>query len=382
MNDHLFTNSHGLRLITQFEGAPRLKARECEGGKWEVGYGVTFDLQGNPFKEGDTCTEDQAMAYFRNALERFENAVRRHVTVELTSNQFSALVAFCYNIGEANFAGSDTKKPSTVLRETNAGRYDDAAVAFGMWLFATKNGHQQALRGLLRRRYAEACLYLGYDWVEACEDDAIALKREIPAELPGRDAVIYKTPFKDVLRVAQRYPLPPATQPAPVPKPAQAAIPDSSSDILVLDTPEPPVRAGGKGGAAPTPQPSVAAPAPSKTTSPSAGTSSPPAIPVGPIVAPQPEARPVPLPAPKPVPPPPLPKDAAPAGIEPKDMVLSKRFWGLAITAAGTTNFLPRGVNEWINNEGNRELLTWLAVVAIGLILFKIGQAKATRPLK
>ena len=36
MNDHLYVNNHGLRLITQFEGEPRLKARLCEGGAWEL----------------------------------------------------------------------------------------------------------------------------------------------------------------------------------------------------------------------------------------------------------------------------------------------------------------------------------------------------------
>jgi hypothetical protein len=102
--------------------------------------------------------------------------------------------------------------------------------------------------------------------------------------------------------------------------------------------------------------------------------------------APLPAPPPVPPPPPPPpkvvVAPPPLPRDAAPASIEPKDMVLSKRFWGLAITAIGTTNFLPRGVDDWINNEGNRELLTWLAVVVVGFIIYKYGQHKASRPLK
>jgi hypothetical protein len=35
-----------------------------------------------------------------------------------------------------------------------------------------------------------------------------------------------------------------------------------------------------------------------------------------------------------------------------------------------------------MNNEGNRELLTWLVVVVIGFCLFKYGQMKATKPLK
>jgi len=383
-------NEHGIRLISDFEGPPRLKARLCEGGRFELGRGITFHFDGRPVLEGETCDEAYAEALFVNALGVFARAVDELVTFPINSNQRSALTAISYNIGIENL------RTSTVLRETNAGRFDDAAAAFGMWVYATKNNYKQAYRGLLRRQYATACLYLGYDWTEACEDDAIALKREPPASLPGRDRVIYKTPFKDVLAVAQRYPLTePADailfEPAPTPaagaKPAQAAIPDSrnssSEDELVLNQPAAPATGPAAGMPEPKPNPAPASPAPK--TSPSAGTSSPPAIPAaagGSNLPPQPVPLPKPKEPEKPVAAPPLPKDAAPSSIEPKDMVLSKRFWGLAITAAGTTNFLPRGVNEWINNEGNRELLTWLAVVAIGIILYKIGQAKATRPLK
>lgn len=298
MNDHLFTDNDALRLITQFEGAPRLKARMCEGGAWELSYGVTFDLDGSPFTAESICTEDHAMALFRNALQLFEDAVKRLVTVPLNSHQFGALVALCYNIGEAQFA------KSTVLRETNLNRFDDAAAAFGMWVYATKGGHTQAYRGLLRRRYSEACLYLGYDWTEACEDDAIALKREPPVSLPGRDRVIYKTPFKDVLAVAQRYPLPepadailfePAPTPAPVQKPAVAPAPDSAITTST-DTPAAPAHPEAKGGAVPArPNPAGAAPA---TSTPSAGTSSPPAIPAA-----GGSNLPPPVPLPKPAPP-------------------------------------------------------------------------------
>jgi lysozyme len=260
VNEHLFTNNDGLRLITQFEGAPRLKARRCEGGAWELSYGVTFYPDGSPVREGDTCTEEQAMAMFRHALQVFEEAVKRLVTVPLTSHQFSALVAFCYNIGESNMASS------TVLKEVNAGRFDDAAAAFGMWVFATLDGYKQAFRGLLRRRYAEAACFLGYDWTEACADEAIALQREKPASLPGKDRVIYKTPFKDVLRVAQRYPLSPAIEPAPEAKPAPALIPD---------TPAAPPQADAKGdGASLATQPVSAPPAPEQK--PAASTSSGP----------------------------------------------------------------------------------------------------------
>jgi hypothetical protein len=231
-----------------------------------------------------------------------------------------------------------------------------------MWVFATKNGHKQALRGLLRRRYAEACLFMGYDWTEACDNDAIALQRQIPDTLPGTDRVIYKTPFKDVLSVAQRYSLPPLDEPE-----------------LVLTTPikADPVAvpaAGTAGQPVPLPGPAPAGPAIEKPAS-----NGPASVAAGEGVKSLPPTTPAKLP---PVAAPPLPKDAAPTSIEPKDLVLSKRFWGLFITGIGTTNFLPRAAQEWIGNEGNRELLTMLLVVIIGLVLFKIGQVTAKRPLK
>lgn len=281
MNEY-YTCNDGLRLITQSEGAPRTTARLCEGGRYELSYGVTFYPDGSPVNQGDTCTEDQALGMFRHALEVFEKAVRDMVTVPLTQHQFSALVAFSYNVGEEN------ARKSTVIRETNNNRIYDAAAAFGMWLYATKNGRKQAYRGLLRRRYAEACLYLGYDWTEACDDEFIRLKAAPPEGGIGTDKVLFKTPWADVLQIAKDYPLA-----APVRAPI--LVPD-----IIPDTPAAPPQADAKGGAAPVPpNPQVAAPAAQK---PAATVSGPVAGPAGPIVAPQPEAPPVSVPkAPPPV---------------------------------------------------------------------------------
>jgi lysozyme len=353
VNDHLYVNNHGLRLITQFEGEPRLKARLCEGGAWEMSYGVTFYPDGSPVKEGDSCTYDEALGMFRHALSVFEGHVKRLVTVPLNGNQFSALVSLCYNIGPVNF------ERSSVLRHVNARRFDDAADAFGMWLYATLGQHKQALRGLLRRRYAEAVVFMGYDFEVACSDDAVALVRERPPGDIGTDKVLFKTPFRDVLVVAQRYPLP-------------------ADDELVLTQPASP--------RVPAVEAAQRQVAPARTSA--AGAASPkiekPVV-VSPTTG-QGEAGGVPRTSPPPVPakvaPPPLPKDAAPASLEPKDMVLSKRFWGLTVTALGTTNLLPQAAQTWVSNEGNRELITWLIVVALGFALYKYGQHKAKKPLK
>ena len=278
MNEHLYVNEHGLRLIQEYEGAPRLKARLCEGNSFELSYGVTFDLNGNPFNADSTCTPEESDALFRNALQIFERGVRELVTVPLNSNQFSGLTAFAWNIGLTNFAGS------SVLRRVNENRMDDAAACFGMWIFATNGaGHKQALRGLLRRRYSESALFMGYSWTQACDDDAIALQREIPETLPGTDRVIYRTPFKDVLAVAQRYPLAPA-------------------DELVLTQPAPPLATSGSKeavGAGPlsSPSPSVVPPAPKVSP---AQTVPPAPVEKQASAIPAPSVKPAPAPAPMP----------------------------------------------------------------------------------
>lgn len=357
MNDHLYVNNHGLRLITQFEGEPRLKARLCEGGAWEMSYGVTFYPDGSPVKEGDSCTYDEALGMFRHALSVFEGHVKRLVTVPLNGNQFSALVSLCYNIGPVNF------ERSSVLRHVNARRFDDAADAFGMWLYATLGQHKQALRGLLRRRYAEAVVFMGYDFEVACSDDAVALVRERPPGDIGTDKVLFKTPFRDVLVVAQRYPLP-ADDELVLTQPASPRVP--AVEAAQRQQPDParsPAAAGAAAHVNETAKVSHDAAVASKI-APKANTTS---------VGGSSEATPVA---------PPLPKDAAPASLEPKDMVLSKRFWGLTVTALGTTNLLPQAAQTWVSNEGNRELITWLIVVALGFALYKYGQHKAKKPLK
>ena len=290
MSDQLHFNDHGLRLITQFEGNPRLTARLCEGGRWELSYGVTFYPDGSPVKEGDTCTYEAAMAMFRHALSVFEDAVRRHVKVPMNSNQFSAYVVFCYNVGEAQFASS------TVLKRINERRYDDAAEAMGAWIYATMGQHKQALRGLARRQYATGCLAMGYSWEVACSDDAIALVRERPPNDIGTDRVLFKTKFTDVLTVAQRYPLRPLddelvlTTPASPPQAAEVAQRQQSD----------PARSPAAAGAAP----AIAKP------SASGSSEAAPVKPTVPAPQPVPSARPAPASVPAVIP--------APVGTKPK----------------------------------------------------------------
>ena len=83
----------------------------------------------------------------------FEKAIKRQVKVPLSQNQFDALVCLVYNIGERGFA------KSTLLTKLNKGLYDEVPEQILRWNKATVDGNLQTLRGLTRRRSAEAALF-------------------------------------------------------------------------------------------------------------------------------------------------------------------------------------------------------------------------------
>jgi lysozyme len=139
------TNESGLALIRQFEGC-RLKAYKCPAGVWTIGYGWTHGV-----KPTDQWTQAQAEEMLVKGLDQYENAVQSAIGAHATtSNQFSALVSICYNIGAGNFV------KSSMLRHHKAGDYAKAADAFLLW---NKAGGK-VLNGLTKRRQAERALYL------------------------------------------------------------------------------------------------------------------------------------------------------------------------------------------------------------------------------
>lgn len=137
-------------IIKEFEGL-RLEAYKCPADVWTIGYGHTRAVF-----PGDAITEKEADAFLSEDLEDAEDAVNAYVDVELNQNQFDALVSFVYNLGSGNF------KSSTLLRKLNGGDYLGAANEFKRW---NKAGGI-VLNGLIRRRDAEANLFIGVNkWI-------------------------------------------------------------------------------------------------------------------------------------------------------------------------------------------------------------------------
>ena len=148
MSDALKTTGNGgIALIKQYEGL-RLATYKDAVGIPTIGYGHVE----NPIPPGGTrtITAEDAEQILREDLQRFEHDVNNMLTVEVTQNQFDALVSFAFNLGPANL------KSSTLLRKVNSGDFNGAAEEFPKW----NHAGGQVLAGLTARRNAEKNLFL------------------------------------------------------------------------------------------------------------------------------------------------------------------------------------------------------------------------------
>lgn len=145
-------NRAGLELITSFEGL-RLQSYKDLAGVLTVGWGHTGpDVP--PL--GRSITKGKAEELLRADLAIFEACVDSSA-IGATENQFSAMVCLAFNIGRGGFL------KSSVLTLHNKGKVLEAADAFLLWNKAHVNGILTFEPGLLRRRQAEANLYLSPD---------------------------------------------------------------------------------------------------------------------------------------------------------------------------------------------------------------------------
>ncbi len=133
----------GIELIKEFEGC-RQVAYQDSVGVWTIGYGHTKDVY-----EGQLVIKKTCETMLAEDLEEFEDYVESYVKVELSQNQFDALVAWTFNLGPGNLS------ESTMLKRLNEGDY--AAVPDEMRRWNKAGG--EVLNGLVRRRDAEAELF-------------------------------------------------------------------------------------------------------------------------------------------------------------------------------------------------------------------------------
>ena len=114
-----------------------------------IGYGTTR-INGQPVQLGTTITQAQAEAYFKKDLVNFENETKRFIRVDVTQQEFDALVSFTYNVGSGNLQNS------TLRSKINSKDYIGAADQFLVW----NKADNKVLPGLTKRRAREKQLFL------------------------------------------------------------------------------------------------------------------------------------------------------------------------------------------------------------------------------
>lgn len=151
----------GLALVKRFEGCARLRPDGLieaypdpgSGGEpWTIGWGATGRDRFNGGRIGpDTrWTQAQCDARLAEDLAACATEVAAAIGDALTTqSQFDALVSFHYNTGAIARA--------TITQRHIAGDHAGAARAFARW----NRAGGRVLKGLVRRRAAEAELYLG-----------------------------------------------------------------------------------------------------------------------------------------------------------------------------------------------------------------------------
>ena len=141
-------SNKGLELIKEFEGFSSV-AYLCSAKKATIGYGNTFWEDGTPVKIGDQISKERAETLLKHVVDNFSVAVEVDIKIEVTQNQFDAMVSLAYNIGLGAF------KNSTLLRQLNRGNFVGASQEFLRW--DKSNG--KPLLGLTRRREREKLLF-------------------------------------------------------------------------------------------------------------------------------------------------------------------------------------------------------------------------------
>lgn len=108
---------------------------------------------GRPYKRGDELSDKQVLQLLELDLGVYISAVNSLIKVELTQNQFDALVMFAFNVGVGALSRS------TLRRKLNAGDYLDVSNQIMRWTKARVRGKLKKVQGLVNRRETERQIF-------------------------------------------------------------------------------------------------------------------------------------------------------------------------------------------------------------------------------
>lgn len=366
-SEHIVTDT-ALGLIKGFEGlhlsaypdpaSALARTGKGLGDPWTIGWGRTKNV-----KRGDKCTLEQANAWLREDVEQAAQIVRDSVTVPLTAGEMAAYTSLAYNLGylppslRACLNGGTTDKGKVMA----PGSYSEAVLQ----LPRNCRAQTRPMKGLYRRRLAEACVAHDLPFENACSLTVVQFELTAAGEI-DTDAT---TSLEDTLMRA-RQDLPPlapntsATIKAPWPE---------QKPTLILTKPEPDVAlTPGKAEL-----PELKAPQP-----PTPVVSAPPtALPSGPVAQAPAVAVPAPQLPPPPVTPPPVSTKPPPEPviIAPKTVDVRSIPYGEIAPENGAKNISEsqRGVGMVVVGIGSVIQIVTMRLgigTAVGAIAFDLSR--------
>lgn len=121
-----------------------------------IAWGITFDEKGTKVKIGDKWSHDRAYKHKQNILKKFLSDLYKSspVLVSQPIRRIAAILSWFYNLGIVNYNASTFKKKID-LKEWN-----NAAQECKKWNKGRVKGKLVELKGLTRRREAEAICIL------------------------------------------------------------------------------------------------------------------------------------------------------------------------------------------------------------------------------
>lgn len=151
-------SNEGQEILMDLEGFKSQPYKDL-AGHLTIGFGHKV-LPGEKF---DIITKPTGIMIMMKDAKPFEDFLNNNIPVELTQNQFDALIIFIFNIGKENFIKSN------VYKQVKLGNFKEATIPWAKWINISKwetnpkTGIKEKklvpVQGLINRRKREIQLF-------------------------------------------------------------------------------------------------------------------------------------------------------------------------------------------------------------------------------
>jgi lysozyme len=143
-----------VKKIEAFQAKPYPDNPGNSHNTWTIGYGSIVDVNGQPVTAHTApITEADAEQLLMRDMASAAAGVQARVKVSLLVREAAALISWTYNLGVGSLISS------TMLKDLNKNDKADVPAEMRKWIYQGS----EAMLGLLRRRWAEAAIFVGIE---------------------------------------------------------------------------------------------------------------------------------------------------------------------------------------------------------------------------